>query len=1143
MLNIIHRQRGTISVFLICILLPMVVFEGILIDISKLMGARTAISGAGELAQNGALASYDKVLYEVYGLFATCSTEEELEERVKVYFQETLQDAGIQATEEQVKSLMAMSLEDTTFSVTAVNNTSLANHEVFKNQILEYIKLRGPANFGLSMLDKIKAVSNIKKETEVVERELDFEEKLEKIEGECKKVYEACKTILDNTIDWTGVAADVNNQVGCVKSDVELVQEAEDSYSELKAIQNKSESEKKQERRNSIYNLCVAYGVINENNEKNTDELSALIENKRKEGSITIGQDSIKELNRIGLKAESMYDKVNNGEYRQALMQLEELIQIYKENNLWEKIEILQMSYEFYIRDKTDWPQISEICPNLEKDLAPYFEENNFDYYYNPETIKEYVMSSIQKHIEKCWNNAYAELKQAYDDLSSLQNKTQKLIEGIEKLKKKAKEAQKAGKEWETAIGALPEGSSRESMQSKYESEAKALELSDIDGLQTVANHVSEYYSTLKTDVQNISYAGYILKDTKYTDSICTELQAMIGGDGKLPEELYKEQGFSSHTSSCDVRSSIENDKFYQYLKATCGKEENKGESQEKKDAKTARKNMMEKGTESVTTADSTILKNIGAGEFAGLPSQQHQGSGNSFNAPQNSNEKTESTDKIKENATKTMDSAKTFLSGLETLLTKAKEDLLISMYGSQMFSYYTINTKQVQDRYTLAGNNAKYHLLSNQYNYLYGAEIEYLIWGKQNGQDNVNDTLLSIFGIRFLLNTIYAFTGDAEIKATTYAWAVAIAGWTGFGVPIVQSVLTVALALAESINDIRELTEGEDVVIYKSPATWVMKPSGFTKEVVEEIGESTSKVVTQQISNMMDKAEQITLDTIDSFETDLDTALDSATDALIDSAASKLIGPLQTKTLEIVREGQGNVNDIKMKLNEVVNGLEESVANPTTTGEKIEKEVFAYVKNNYINTYAVKISNAVNQGDESVINFFQEQIENIKKGVRSKLDTSKLFTEVRSQVSDAKEKLEQGLQEQAQKAISTGMSKLSDTMSNTKLSNVDVGGSVSRGAMLTLNYKEYIDIFLMLASVTNEEQVLLRMADLIQMNMQKCRGRGNAFSLQSTVTMVSLHAQVNVGTSFIGNIDSTLGTHTGGKMSYPITYNGVLGY
>lgn len=1142
MLDRMYRQRGTISVFLICILLPMVVFEGLLIDISKLMGARTAVSGAGELAQNGALASYDKVLYEVYGLFATSSTQEELEERVKVYFQETLQDAGMVATEEQVKSLLAMSIDDTVFSVTPVNNTSLANQEVFKNQILEYIKLRGPANFGLSMLDKIKAISNMKKETEAVEKELDFEEKLEKIEGECQEVYKLCKRILDNNMDWASVAAELRSQINNIETDVECIRGTEESYEKLKNTGGMSKLEKIEESRRSIYNLCVAYQVINGND---TDELLNLIKSKREQGSITIEKNSIEELNKIGLKAEGIEDKLRNGEYKQAAAQLDEIIQIYMKNNLWETIEVLQMSYEVYEANEEDWTEISEKCPNLIKNLEPYFKESDFDRYYNPKTITEHVLTCIRENVKDCWNNVHEQLINIYNTLDYLYSEGQSLIKAIEKLKKKAKEARKAGEEWETAIEALPEGSSRESMKSKYESEAKSLEISDIDGLLNVAKLVSEYYNTLKTDVNSISYAGYILKDTQYDEGIYTKLLTWIGEDGKLPRGLYHEQNFGADAMSCNVRSSMENDKFYQYLKSSCGKkEEGEGEkSQEKKKAETARKNMMDKGTQSITSGEAVNINNIGAEDFFVLPSQMQQVVGSTFSAPENSNENTESTDKIKQNATKTMGSAKTFLSGLETLLTKAKEDLLISMYGSQMFSYYTINKKPEKDRYTLAGNQAEYHLLSSQYNYLYGAEIEYLIWGKQNGQDNVNDTLLSIFGIRFLLNTIYAFTGDAEIKATTYTWAIAIAGWTGFGVPIVQSVLTVALALAESINDIRELTKGEDVVIYKSPATWVMKPSGFTKEVMEEIGEGVSKAATQQISNLMNKAEQITLDTIGSFETDLNTTLDSAVDTLIDSALSKLIGPLQAKTLEIVGEGQGNLDAIKIKLEETVNELEQSVANAATTGEIIEKEVFAYVKDNYIDSCAAKISEIVNHDDERAIDFFQGQIDKIKKGVRSRLDTGKLFSHVRSQVSDAKEKLEKGLCEQAQKAISKGMSHLSEEMGNTKFVDGQVLGSVSSGAMLTLNYKEYVDIFLMLATVTNEEQVLLRMADLIQMNMQKCRGRGDAFSLQSTVTMVSLHAKVDVTTSFIGSIDSVLGTHTGGQLSYPITYNGVLGY
>ena len=64
------KNRGAISVFLALILLPMLIFSGIVVDVSRLYAAKTVVSGAGDLTMNAALSRYDKKLKDEYGLLA-----------------------------------------------------------------------------------------------------------------------------------------------------------------------------------------------------------------------------------------------------------------------------------------------------------------------------------------------------------------------------------------------------------------------------------------------------------------------------------------------------------------------------------------------------------------------------------------------------------------------------------------------------------------------------------------------------------------------------------------------------------------------------------------------------------------------------------------------------------------------------------------------------------------------------------------------------------------------------------------------------------------------------------------------------------------------------------------------------------------
>lgn len=48
---------------------------------------------------------------------------------------------------------------------------------------------------------------------------------------------------------------------------------------------------------------------------------------------------------------------------------------------------------------------------------------------------------------------------------------------------------------------------------------------------------------------------------------------------------------------------------------------------------------------------------------------------------------------------------------------------------------------------------------LNAENNVFYKSEVEYILWGDSDVNQIVKNTAVLIFGIRFALNTIYAFT------------------------------------------------------------------------------------------------------------------------------------------------------------------------------------------------------------------------------------------------------------------------------------------------------------------------------------------------------------------------------------------------
>jgi hypothetical protein len=89
------KNKGSISIFLVIILVPMLTISGIIVDSSRIKLGRGVASSAVDLTLNTALTHYDSVLKEIYGLFAMSQTVEDLDKNLEAYFKKTIMGSNI----------------------------------------------------------------------------------------------------------------------------------------------------------------------------------------------------------------------------------------------------------------------------------------------------------------------------------------------------------------------------------------------------------------------------------------------------------------------------------------------------------------------------------------------------------------------------------------------------------------------------------------------------------------------------------------------------------------------------------------------------------------------------------------------------------------------------------------------------------------------------------------------------------------------------------------------------------------------------------------------------------------------------------------------------------------------------------------
>lgn len=561
----------------------------------------------------------------------------------------------------------------------------------------------------------------------------------------------------------------------------------------------------------------------------------------------------------------------------------------------------------------------------------------------------------------------------------------------------------------------------------------------------------------------------------------------------------------------------------------------------------------------------------------------------------------------------KALEKAKTLLADFGNLGQKVIENVYLEEYFTEMFSCRTDNQmlngltadpdKKSLPVIMMNGYGNKASKASRQLNVdteWYGKEIEYLLWGNSDLDTNLVYTDGMIFAIRFALNAIYAFTAP-DIQTYALELATAIAGWTVVGVPIVQVCITLLIALAESGYDIYLLHDGRDVPIYKNQATFVCSPQGMLKEVATEAAKKITEAV---IDDFADKVEEKLDDAIETIGTKVaDTATakvssvaneftttinefgDKQFDAIYSAVQKQFITPVLNQIIpvgslvelsemyesadpaELVKDAVGKALDrvqdsIDGKLDEAetteMSGVVITICREIMKDKRSELEsmlqteltnYFATIKKPELpkidleKTLRTKLDKVLDPYKERIT----EEVEKAKKFITDKIKNAKEVT------VDAAKSFVHEQMETATAALTGKAHELTDSM----LSQIPAGKSIDTDASsgVTLNYKEYCKIFMLIFVTANQDKILQRAAVLVTANVRHEASRPQAdFDITKAHTMFSVNAQVEMMTLFpwpVKDIQDETSSDTGIKLDLNnirssnmlINYCGVNGY
>lgn len=1249
MMELFQKRDGAVSVFLAIILIPMMIIASIMIDYGRIQLGSAVASSAGDLTLNTALSQYDNVLKDMYGLFATSQSNEELLDNLEEYYTASIVAQGISksAADDYVGQIMdilkgvsdgssvdLMNMSVTDFNVNEPSQGSLVNPSLLRGQIVEFMKYRAPINGGMALLESLKSFSNLDKQMKLVEDKQAYYEEHASVLEHCEKAWGYMEVYLSHcegasyfqntkkTLD--GYAAkykDFNNKIikDYYNSETAFHNVNYCSYAETDSVKdwslcfNGSDIQKAQ-----TYHNQKAQNASYEVPDSDIESLFQIC-------SIALKADFTNKYNVTGtypiqVIVQFNTDCENNQGYGK---QVSNLFTAYY--NLKDMYDELTDSQKELLIDNTGLKITDDTSSSVT--VQQKFEEYTSQFQQIMTTYQAFTDMTAQNYNQ--YHQSFDENKVAVNtgisgistEICAIQTNLTQAKEALDKCKAELEivmnavnpgnadsTLQKALSNWTAAANQSGIANDSLAQQDKAEIEQmkEYIKYDDVKGLVDRVGAASaeiqkeldevgkyKYCKTFLGDIKNISKAKSVIK-TAVNPKIPFKEADLTSLSEQTFQKQYQSGKFVSSWSD-QSKSPVFSDsqpRFYTYLyksyhrdKTSYESDINKVDSKETSDAKkeaekqeSTVKDVGEKDKDDAKKGNETKSKDV-LNYFsekkltAPSNSQLYQDIINGkFDMPSISGEE------IDNNQSST--GLTGLFSGIADKLKSASVDIrdyiYIEEYIMNMFSYNTYEKEikaqlESSEKYEDKAVSLTKTPINSANNYSYLKEVEYIIYGGDNGTTKAYAT---IYGIRVAMNCIYAFT-DSEIRNGAYSIAASVFGAPPLTplIPVAQVGIIFAVALAESGIDLMYIKEGEAVPLFKDKNTWSLNFENLWKVLKGEAA-ALAKDVTGKVA---DKTKGRVNDWLDMTEEELKNKVNGGGQELNDLAeqlqnnvneeVDRYVGvvtneltTLCTKANDMIlygRDSKGNKIDDSNKTSLRVNYIKENLSSwwenqkkamdSSHLGYQIEEAAVQYLLTKADNEIAELLNTMDTYGQKGINDagdIVKEKIDNITGLMRKEVNNT--CTKLNEYISGVKTKLKQTAGEGIDKfhdELNNGIDRLFGVEDTSK--SLDIGKTQTSGvaSMFKFRYSDYLGVFLMVSLLGNYEGVMGRLSDVIETNMTKVTGE--SFSIAKAYVYIKLNATIEVKPllmtlPFMSEITQA---NTSGKDFYTITYNGVGGY
>ena len=871
-----------------------------------------------------------------------------------------------------------------------------------------------------------------------------------------------------------------------------------------------------------------------------------------------------------------------------------------------------------------DWAQtgVNEVVPenygSSELSSAPLGPN------YNVNNLRDKYMKDLKEDIKLLATPQMRNAREYHLWFSGLKKRAVDVRDKLVKLKSASEQLQEIADKWNVDIGNMADSGVKNDMRQDYNTKTKAVIEGYVDEMTKIFTRSIDYSTKVITNLEAFKYAGITPatsddSDDEWVDSIISYVSSLTNTDtletvaaleskqealhtlgaymptgdndllflnfettipAKIPKVVEKDDGYEvvesefiykeprlrnflgvecydskaiyseSETENTDGKYYV--DPLFAFLERNSIATKPEDEASEYKEK---RKNMI-KGSDIDNTPEPVQISGAKIADVMNTSAQAAQ----IMDAGTVESLQGSKADDLADNALKASKEAISGFDKIGDILVGGRDKLYLMAYTTTMFSCYTTNREEGRgtNEKTLSGVP-----FSEKNNEAYRAEQEYILLGSPSLEENVNGVKLRIFGVRFLLNAIYAYTSDSELRNETFAMATMIAGWTGFGVPLVQNILLLAAALTESVLDINDLTSGKEVALYKNPSVWRSRFSGMVQNVVQTAAGELYK----KMNEYTDEAKESFNHTLDNY---VDNMVDTTTETIITSIQT----PIQEKVLWCIAQVGDARDGLEDRLREAVkesfNLMQADIEAEVPNGGLVAKaklEAFKAINTsdnqNRLVGYAMEaigitkenINEVTETVNNNIKNFFDDKRTFLKDKINSIIDKSQLKKKLKTNIGNALD----AANSNAQEAINNTINEFNKEFEGAGGDALTIGDGdkklelngfdKTKASVFNMSYKDYLMVFLAIQYLIDEQSVICRMGNLIQTNASKEGSlyyAGEGFSMQTATVLLQVEAKAEIKPVFLQNEKINNNNEKfklDGQFGYPINYKGVLGY